>query len=161
MQENITGKKKVRENLVQYSIYLTTGFILLSVVLSFWNRHVTYDTRAIIESCDRIRDISGVIQKNLVEDVNFGVRAFITSNDDKFLKPYHQGLSAQDSLFEKLEEQLVSQGITSNYLPAWRTSVADFLRKEQSMIASIRRVTLYTTWPRTNYNEPPWQELNT
>jgi CHASE3 domain sensor protein/putative methionine-R-sulfoxide reductase with GAF domain len=132
-------KKKIRENLVEYAIYLTSAFIVLSVILSFWNRHVTYDTRRILETCERVRTDSKEVRDRLVENVDLGVSAFVSTKDEKFLRPYRLATTRQDSLFSDLALGITQLEIDVTTLSGMQAAVTGFLTDAEAQIAAAKR----------------------
>ncbi len=130
--------KKWKQNLVQYSIYLTLGFILLSAALSFWNRYVTYDTRAIIERTEQIKSLVNAIQSELINPVLLSLYGFENTRDEKQLAAYQKAQHLKDSIFSALSTQLYFQGFERGRLEAVEKSVHSFLAEAKKSVTQLK-----------------------
>ncbi len=100
---------RLRDNLVHYSIYLVIGFILLSTLLSFWNRYVTYDTRRIITQTEQIRDLLLAIEHDVLDQSTLALQANALSRREEAQRLFSQAIRQKNSIFSSLQSSLAEQ----------------------------------------------------
>src|SRR5579859_2246962 len=111
------GKSQAfRENLVHYAIYSIIAFILLSTILSFWNRYVTYDTRSIIEKTQETKNLTNAIQEKIIKNIELGVSSYLVTGDESKLTHLKWASTKKDSIFSHLERNLKEEGYKSSEL---------------------------------------------
>lgn len=130
--------KKFKENIVHYAIYLTIGFILLSTVLSFWNRYVTYDTRAIVDEMDIIHDLVKAINTEVIVPIEANVKTYaITKEQDRML-PLVSIRHRKDSIFQMLKSMLVKYEIPVKALESLSSSIDNYIKEAGRVMVIIQ-----------------------
>jgi hypothetical protein len=115
--------KSIQENFVHYSIYLIIGFIILSSILSFWNRYVTYDTRRIMDQSKQINQLAVAIETNVLDKIDFGLHQYALSTGEVKMDTYFSAIKSNDSILNRLRAGLLDQ----NYSLAEFDKIKDLL----------------------------------
>ncbi len=132
------ASRKFRDNLVHYAINTVIGFILLSSALSFWNRYVTFDTRAIIEKTVRTKMLVKAIKEDLLKNISLGANSYVNSGDGNNLVPFNRAVFSKDSIFDRLHDDLKEQGFDPVQLNAIRIAFNNYAKDAKVIIDSIR-----------------------
>lgn len=130
--------KKIRENVVHYALYLTIGFIVLSTVLSFWNRYVTNDTRSIIERCEITRDLLIGIETEIIASIDRGVNGYATTAKVERLVQFDNIQQKKDSIFRDLMALLKQQGYDLNPVLRVKETIDNHYKEAKELMASIQ-----------------------
>lgn len=140
-----TESNKFRDNLVHYAIYAIIAFILISTILSFWNRYVTYDTRAIIEKARDTEHLLMAIQEEVVNDATMSVHAFANTRDTSFAHHLQKIFISKDSIFRRLTENLQDYKYETASLKQIHASVHEYLLEAQRLVKSLQQDTSTTS----------------
>ena len=101
--------EKFKNNLVNYSIYIILIFIVVSSLLSFWNRYVTYETKSTIESCERVNQLLERIEYEIINEIDRGLNRFLITKNFNDLQIYEKARQKKDMAFEEIENELTTQ----------------------------------------------------
>jgi len=129
--------KRTKRNLVHYAITAILVFILLSSALSFWNRHVTYDTRSIIDNAAQCKALTSSIQDQLLDKVELSVTAYMATGDPQKAAPLKTMAIKKDSIFDQLTTLLTSQHFDASDLIKIKTAVNDYIRQATAIVGLV------------------------
>jgi hypothetical protein len=125
----------MKKNLVHYSIRAILWFILLSSALSFWNRHVTYDTRAMIDEAEECKALAKSIQYQL-DQIDGSVMGFVVTKDPLRSKHLEKVKAKKDSIFHRLKEHLDNQGFDASDLSTVGSAMDRFIGDGLAIISA-------------------------
>ncbi len=135
MEKNAT---KNRDRWVHWAIYLIIGFIVLSSALSFWNRHVTNDTRRIIDQTERVKYLVKEIESGMLDEMQLSIYEYSLSKSDEKLIGYKKAVIKGDSIVNELEKHLVEQSYPSEKFVELRNQLKKHTEQTRVIIETLK-----------------------
>jgi hypothetical protein len=119
--------KARKEKLVINAIYLIIGFITLSAGLSFWNRHVTYQERGIIDQTEMVKLSAKNIEIYVLHELVQTSLVYAVASKEVHPAMYQTTLRKKDSIFSQLNAALKSQGFKKSGLDIIKSMIDKYV----------------------------------
>jgi CHASE3 domain sensor protein len=132
------GFKNQRDNIVHYAIYLIVAFIILSSVLSFWNRYVTNETRRTIYEIEKLRKLVSAIETDIIDKISGGIQVYIISRQPEKLVTYQKALNLKDSIFSELKNKLEAQKYPLESFTLLEKNLDAYIVNSQALLQRIK-----------------------
>jgi hypothetical protein len=130
--------KRNRDRWVHWAIYLIIVFIILSSLLSFWNRYVTTDTRRIIDQTERVKHLVKSIESGLLDKIKFRAYEYGLSKNEEILHSYEKAMLAGDSILNQLERDLRNQNYPLEKLVAVRGQITVYVNQTKEIVENLK-----------------------
>ncbi len=112
------------KSLVHYSIYSIIAFIIVSSILSFWNRYVTYDTRDIIRQTQFSKALIHSVEHDVINEITGAVHTYMNTGDSSSLIIFQKVLLTKDTIFRVIASELTQLEVNVDGLDRLKAAIA-------------------------------------
>ncbi|WOK09137.1 ATP-binding protein [Imperialibacter roseus] len=123
--------------LIWLPVVLVTALLSLSIFYTYYNQQVIHENHLLETEAEEIRSNVSELLWGTIHGVDIGLRGYALIPEKRFLNPLDMALADKDSLFQMVEEDLLSQNFPMASFYQFRDSLDAYIALSMRMMDNV------------------------